>query len=302
MLSETFPEHILEDSTRRENLFGDLAKIMLSLNQKPLSHIGSLTFDNRTVHLKNRPLTLRLQALENEGIPTFPRETTYTSVEPYILDLLHCHNNRIRHQPNAIHNVKDGQEQLAALTMMHGLLHRFVSRKYRNGPFVLTLTDLHPSNIFVDDDWHITSLIDLEWACSFPIEMQTPPYWLTGRAIDTMEHGPHLETFDQVITEFMNIYEEQEASLTGSTFQGQIMKECWAKGSFWYFQAIHSPKGLLRVFNEHIQGRFCEEHCTQSIFDRVVSPYWGEDAEHILNKKVKEKAEYESQLKSRFDS
>lgn len=90
-------------------------------------------------------------------------------MEPYILDLLQCHDNRIYYQPNAIHDLDDGQEQLAALTMMRGLLHHFVSRQYRNGPFVLTLTDLHPSNIFVDEEWHITCLIDLEWACSFPI-------------------------------------------------------------------------------------------------------------------------------------
>jgi len=74
---------------------------------------------------------------------------------------------RLPHPPPAdIHDLDDGQQQLAALTMMRGVLHHLVSREYRNGPFVLTLTDLHQSNIFVDDKWHITSLIDLEWACS----------------------------------------------------------------------------------------------------------------------------------------
>ncbi|XHG05644.1 hypothetical protein AWENTII_008862 [Aspergillus wentii] len=181
------------------------------------------------IRLTNRPLTLRLQTLENEDIPTIPRNSTYESVEPYLLDLLQCHDNRINYQPNAIHNLTDGQEQLAALTMMRGTLHHFISRQYRNGPFVLTLSDLHPSNIFVDEEWHIISLIDLEWACSFPIELQTPPYWLTGRPIDDIEHGKQLDTFKRVITEFIDVFGEQEGP---DERQADIMRKCWERKSF----------------------------------------------------------------------
>ncbi|PYH92804.1 hypothetical protein BO71DRAFT_485105 [Aspergillus ellipticus CBS 707.79] len=266
MLSETFAEYLLDDQTRRLNLFNDLTKIILSLKQRQLPSIGSLTFeDDGSIHPKNRPLTLQIQSLENEGIPPIPRETTYQSIEPYLLDLLQCHDNRIHYQPNSIHNLKDGREQFAALTMMRGLLHQFVSRQYRNGPFVLTLTDLHPSNIFVDDNWHITSLIDLEWACSLPIEMQTAPYWLSGCAIDTTPQGPHLNRFTKFMTEYINAFTQQEAYFE----------------AFGIFKPL-TPKGLLRVFNQHIQRRFCEEHCTQSIFDRIVSPYWGIDAEGLI--------------------
>ncbi|OJJ36408.1 hypothetical protein ASPWEDRAFT_49912 [Aspergillus wentii DTO 134E9] len=194
------------DKTRRRNLFSDLANIMLSLSRIKLPRIGSLTMNNDgVIRLTNRPLTLRLQTLENEDIPTIPRNSTYESVEPYLLDLLQCHDNRINYQPNAIHNLTDGQEQLAALTMMRGTLHHFISRQYRNGPFVLTLSDLHPSNIFVDEEWHIISLIDLEWACSFPIELQTPPYWLT------------------------DVFGEQEGP---DERQADIMRKCWERKSF----------------------------------------------------------------------
>lgn len=172
------------DEVRRKTLFGDIARIMLSLNRVRLPRIGSLTLDDDGfIRLTNRPLTLRLQTMENEGIPTFPRDSTYGSIEPYILDILQNHDNRIHHQANAIHTTNDGQQQMAALTMMRALLPQFTSRQYRDGPFVLTLMDLRQSNIFVDDNWNITALIDLKWACSFPIKMQTPPYWLTGRPI-----------------------------------------------------------------------------------------------------------------------
>lgn len=304
MLSNSWATYLLEDNSRRQTLFRDLANIIITLNRTRLPQIGSLTLsDNGVISVTNRPLTLRLQTFENEGIPTIPRASTYQAVEPYILDLLQCHDNRIYYQPNAIHSTNDGQEQFAALTMMRGLLHQFVSRRYRDGPFVLTLTDLHPSNIFVDEDWHITSLIDLEWACSFPIELQTPPYWLSGRPIDDIEHGEHLQTFDKIINEFIDTFEEQEKRLQGpNAFQAQIMRQCWGSGSFWYFQAAHSPKGLLSVFNEHIQRKFCEEHCTQRVFDRIVSPYWCVGAEDFIRKKVEEEKEYKDRLRKRFDN
>jgi|1185.fasta_scaffold1653052_1 hypothetical protein len=43
------------------------------------------------------------------------------------------------------------------------------------------------------------------------------------------------------------------------------MRAGWERGSFGYFLAVHSPKGMLRVFNEHVQRQFCEEHCTQRV-------------------------------------
>jgi Ser/Thr protein kinase RdoA (MazF antagonist) len=33
------------------------------------------------------------------------------------------------------------------------------------GPSFLQFTDLHASNIFVDADWNITGIIDLEFIC-----------------------------------------------------------------------------------------------------------------------------------------
>ncbi|OJJ69560.1 hypothetical protein ASPBRDRAFT_198212 [Aspergillus brasiliensis CBS 101740] len=302
MLSDSWAV-MLQDTARRQTLFSDLAKIILSLNRVQLPRAGSLTMSNEgVITLTNRPLTLRLQPLENEGIATIPRDSTYESVEPYLLDLLQCHDNRICYQPNAIHDVKDGQEQLAALTMMRGLLQQFVSRQHRHGPFFMTLTDLHPSSIFVDDDWHITSLIDLEWACAFPLELQTPHYWLTGRPIDDIEHGEHLQMFEEVVMEYIDAFKRQEMTRGSPISHAQVLRECWDRGSFWYFQAVHSPKGLLRVFNEHIQRRFCEEHCTQSIFDRTVSPYWCVDAKGIIEKKVEEEKDYKNRLKVRFAS
>lgn len=105
-----------------------------------------------------------------------------------------------------------------------------------------------------------------------------------GLALCQLSSKHHREAMSEVI----NAFEEQEHKLrSGSTpAQADIIRKCWDKGSFWYFQALHSPKGRLRVFNEHIQRIFCEEHCTQRVFDRTISPYWTANTEYFIQSKM----------------
>ncbi|KAL2256486.1 hypothetical protein VTK26DRAFT_1597 [Humicola hyalothermophila] len=175
MLSETWKDGC-GDRNKRTALFRDLSRIMLSLAQTRFPKIGSLRLDDHgVVSLTNRPLTLKLHQLENEGISTgIPRDLTYPTTDTYLSDLLACHNNRIRHMPNSILGDADARAQLSALTMMRAIMPHFTDRELRQGPFPLMLTDLHSSNIFVDDDWRVTSLVDLEWACALPPEMLHP--------------------------------------------------------------------------------------------------------------------------------
>ncbi|OBT76714.1 hypothetical protein VF21_03925 [Pseudogymnoascus sp. 05NY08] len=294
MLSRSW-EAQRHDSDKRSNLFHGLARIMLSLGKPRLPRIGSFTLDNSgIISLTNRPLTLRLQALENEGINTdMSSDYTYSAVDQYLLDFLNCHNNRIYQQPNSVHHQDDGRQQLAALTMMRAILPHFVDRNLRHGPFIFTLTDMHQSNIFVDDQWNITSLIDLEWASSLPVELQGPPYWLSGKSLDGMPPGKHLEDFGQMVEEFMKAFEVEEALVVDKAqplFYSALMRKCWETGSFWYFHAVGSPKGMYTLFNDHIQRTFCAEHCDTTLFDGVVSSYWAHDVDPVIEKKLKRMA------------
>jgi hypothetical protein len=89
-------------------------------------------------------------------------------------------------------------------TTMQATFPLVFDRNLRRGPFVFFLTHLHQSNIFVDDDWHITSLVDLEWACSLPVEMVQPPHWLAReRAFDCIvseEYDPFRREFMAALT------------------------------------------------------------------------------------------------------
>ncbi|CEJ59477.1 hypothetical protein PMG11_08102 [Penicillium brasilianum] len=295
MLSETWDED-RHDQNKRTNLFRGLSRIMLSLSRTPLPRIGSWTLDEDGIlRLSNRPLTLRLHQLENGRIPTnISRSLTYSTADAYYLDLLSCHDNRIRYQPNSLSDEDDGRAQMARVTIMRALLPHFASRELRHGPFLYRLTDPHPSNIFVDRDWHVKWVVDLEWACSLPAETLRPPHWLTGRSLDDLT-GDHLDAFKRAHEEFVDIFEEEEKLFPpinhSCSYRTNLMKRGWQIGSFWYFQALDNPKGLFNLFHQHIHPIFVSAHDVDSDFPRVVSDYWAADTEKVIAAKLRDKEE-----------
>ncbi|KAJ5585282.1 uncharacterized protein N7459_005082 [Penicillium hispanicum] len=226
--------------------------------------------------------------------------------DAYYLDLLNCHDSRIRHQPNSIIDQDDGRAQIARLAIMRALLPHFTDRGLRQGPFFYRLTDLHPSNIFVDSQWHIKCVVDLEWACSLPAETLRPPYWLTGRSIDFLT-DEHLDTFKQAYHEFVDVFEGEEKKLVGTpisdnpSYKALLMRKGWQTGNFWYFHALDSPKGLYNLFQQHISPLFVSTHEVSDDFSRIVSDYWAADAEDVIAAKLRDKDEYEKRLPQRFE-
>ncbi|KAL3419067.1 aminoglycoside phosphotransferase [Phlyctema vagabunda] len=207
---------------------------------------------------------------------------------------------KILHQPNAVLDQDDGEMQLAALTALRATMHRFTRPEYRDGPFFFTLTDLHRSNIFVNDQWNIQTIIDLEWACSQPVEMQLPPYWLTSKAVDGFKDPESVADLDKLLREYFEIYAVEEKTRNGALYQAPIMRHVWEIESFWYFQAVKVPKGMYRIINSNIQPLFNKEHCEASIFDQVFWWYWGVTAQEVIKKKIKDKEDYTVHLKQAF--
>lgn len=149
-----------------QNLYRDMSRIMISLARLPQPRIGSWTVDNAgRLSLSNRPMLCHLHQLENWAIPSdIPRDRTYTNADGFYLDLLDGHDNRLRYQNNSAFDKTDAQAQAKDLVLMRALLHHFTDSDLREGPFIMQLTDLRSSNIFVDRDWNIKYIIDLEWA------------------------------------------------------------------------------------------------------------------------------------------
>lgn len=296
---------------QRMNFLRDLSRVMLSLAQYPFPKIGSLTIsDSGFIQLCNRPLTFRLQQLENKGIPTgIDRSNTYSSTDSYLADLLSCHDSRIKHQANSIRNEADGKRQLSVLAAMRAATPRFVSPDHRHGPFVFTLTDIHPNNVFVDENWRITCIIDLEWACVRAIDMALPPVWLTGRKVDELPEGQHLDEYKTILGEFFDCFAVEEERL-GSDFSSkpkpfsrknlgtQSMRQSWDSGRFWYFHALDNPKVMERLFSQHIKPR-----CRGLGHDEGVYMSWESDAlKKLIRSKMSDARAYRTRLCHAFGS
>ncbi|EEH32993.2 hypothetical protein PAAG_04046 [Paracoccidioides lutzii Pb01] len=304
MLSSTWFEKNQHDVKLRTNFFRDLSRILLSMSRIPLPQIGSFIIDDDGfLHLANRPLSVEIAELENDEIPThIPREYTYSTTDSYIVDTLAFHDSRLKNQPNAVKSLGDTISQMAALTAMRSTFPIFFQRDLRRGPFIFHFTDLHQSNILVDEDWHITCLIDLEWACSHPIEMIAPPYWLSGKRMDEVDP----DNYDEARKEFMNILAaEEETQMRDSVVKNtmpqlsKVMSRSWNTGTFWYTLALSSPPGLHNFFYDRIKPIFFKH--SDDDFISIMLFYWAKDGPLLAYRKVSDKEKYDIHLQQEFE-
>lgn len=292
----------------RNNLFRDLSRIILNTSRVPLPRIGSFIIDNDGfLRLTNRPLSIEIQQLENENIPTdIRRDYTYSTADSYVTDILGFHDNRFRYQPNSVNNLGDCAYQLSVLTAMRSIFQSIFNRGFRRGPFVFVFTDLHQSNIFVDEEWHITCLVDLEWTCTQPVEMCGPPYWLTNKGVDQLAQAE----YDTIRQEFMEVLATEEQGFGSATLPNgndeapplrlsDIMNRSWEAGAFWYTLALSSPSGLFTIFSNHIRPLFCKGY--EEEFGVIMPFFFEKNVGNIAGRKLADREVYDKNLRQAFE-
>lgn len=195
--------------------------------------------------------------------------------------------------------------QTTALTAMRAIFPLFYRREYRRGPFLFSLTDLHPSNIFVDENWHITALVDLEWGCSLLVEMIHPPHWLTNMAVDQIQS----DEYNRSRQEFMDALVSEEERFHRSSLDrrsqlpsrlSDVMGTAWSMGTFWYSLALTSPSGLFSIFDKELQPRFTKKCADHDAFHEIMPWYWARDIVAISTRKLMDKKTYDIELQREF--
>ncbi|KAL2844491.1 hypothetical protein BJY01DRAFT_248110 [Aspergillus pseudoustus] len=241
-----------------------------------MGQIGSFIIcDDASLRLANRPLPLGLHELENQGIPVnIPRDYLYLSTDWYVVDILAYHDNRLRHPPNALNDANDFVYQTSILTAMRAI-----------HPFFF-LTDLHASNIFVDDKWHIAGLVDLEWGCSQPAEMIHPPHWFDQHAVDCVDPV----RFGKLHQEFMRILAAEEAEMfSGEKSSSQLLSDTMKYGL---------GDGHLLTIQPPLT-----KHCREPEnhpFYRVMTWYWAKNNIQTCKRKRDDKKAYDEKLRKVF--
>jgi hypothetical protein len=147
----------------------------------------------------------------------------------------------------------------------------------------------------VDDRWNINCLIDLEWACSHPVEMIHPPYWLTNQAIDLV----NADEYKNLHAEFMAAFAKEEFQIKPPISLHSILQQGWDTGTFWCALALSSPTALFSIFYDHIQPRFSKTHDDPS-FWRITMPYWTFNTFAFIEQRVKDKEQYDIALREAF--
>jgi hypothetical protein len=222
-------------------------------------------------------------------------QQTYNCTDSFVSDMLTFHNYRFLSQPYAVFDEEDCRGQMAVKTLLRTFSHYYIKPEHRNGPFILQLTDFHQSNIFVDREWNITCLIDLEWMCSLPVEMLAVLYWLTGRAVDQIK-GEHLNEFDKVRKEFVHIFEEEQ-KLIGKEHNvslTKVMCDMWESKGVWFWYYIESMNAMYFLVESHLCPRFLGSLSIEA--KGIVSRFWHKDSEDVVKKKLARRENYDEEL------
>jgi len=190
---------------------------------------------------------------------------------------------------------------MAIRALLRTVMHYFISTDRRDGPYLLQLTDFHQSNIFVDDDWNLTCLIDLEWICALPVDMLSVPYWLTDCSIDGIiddEYG----VFDEARQAFLAIMDEEARRIPAEHDIDitSTMRHAWESKGVWFWACLRSINAWLFVFEDHILPKFSADKGLIGDLKQV-STFWHEQAEPVVRAKVDDEERYQAELRSLFN-
>lgn len=165
----------------------------------------------------------------------------------------------------------------------------------------MAFNDMHQSNIFVDEDWNITSLIDLEFASVKPLRMTRVPSWLANCGVDEIE-GEKLEEFERLYHAFIKIMEEEEKVRGLPLTYSESLKQDWKTGRVWYTTALESLNAFPGIWEQHLQPRFFSEGFELEGEGMALAKLWGQkgDVEAFIERKLQDNERYRGRVEEVF--
>ena len=302
MLSDTLREFRETDTNRLENLIRGISRIMISLASKSQPRIGSLRFnDDGSTTLANRPLLCANFVLESEGAPKVV-DKKYATIGKFFDDMLRFRKEAFRARPNAVNDDEDCYLQMYQMTLLQRMKSHFVDHHYQ-GPFVLQFADFHAGNIFVDEEWNIVGLIDLEFVCALPPDMLRTPYWLLVDAID--EVSGRIDEFGKIHKLFLDIlrHEERNYNVEHNVSLSSYMDDAWKTHLCWFYGCFTSIDGMGYYLEDHLYKVFDYEPSfdEETRYAKILSARWPADSNAVVEQKLRDKAKYNDDLGRHFE-
>ncbi|KAL2264096.1 hypothetical protein VTK26DRAFT_2298 [Humicola hyalothermophila] len=259
------------DPAKRQNLFRGISRLILKLARVPLNRIGSFSFDPDmgTISLTNRPLTSGIAIMENDGAP----------------------------RKNAVKSREDCYYQMAVQAILRIMSQQYLNRGLRQGPFYMQLADLHPGNLIVDDDWNITSLIDLEWICARSPQMIDIPYWITSRSIDEICLPQYSAEYAAARETFMAAFKEEERGMSGNL--PKIIEKSYSSKALWFFHALDSINAMYQLFELQLRPQYIPQRIPEKV-GAYFAVFWAQRLRETTMRKLREREEYDAEPRAMF--
>jgi hypothetical protein len=227
--------------------------------------------------------------------------STETTSGGFMDDMLQFRENAFSAQPNAVNDEEDCRLQMLHMILLRRLKSHFVDQHFE-GPFVLQFTDFHASNIFVDDQWNIVALVDLEFVCALPADMMEVPYWLTVNTIDEMTE--HTDTATRMHELFVSILRDEERLLDRQKQPSRAtsIHHAWMTDLCWFYCCFTSIDGIARCLEDHLYKKFNFEPslAEERHYAKIISSRWSSESSAFVEQKLHDKARYDDDLARHF--
>ncbi|KAJ5183701.1 hypothetical protein N7492_001317 [Penicillium capsulatum] len=265
------------DEDKLEDLYGQLAEILLQLSKPSLPKIGSLSqVDDFTWEVDSRPLSMplnelvRLGSLPQSKLPA--RDTTFDTASAYFEFLAELHMAHLSTQRNdSVDSGDDCRRKYIARCLFRKLArdHKLTGRRGPlspdHGSFKLWCDDFRPANVLVDEESKITGVMDWEFTYAAPVELshappwllllEKPEYWPDGLDAWCVQYERRLPAFLKALTR-----REDDAIHQGWLQESQRlsgpMRESWDAGDFWIAYAARCNFAFDAIYWQKLDRRF----------------------------------------------
>ena len=129
------------------------------------------------------------------------------------------------------------------------------------------------------------------------------PYWISGHAIDEIGEEAIIDHYRARREDFMCILDREELSQSERTgqpaFLGETMRLAWQTGACWFAHCLDSVDAMYPLFDQHLRRRFTSFSLTENM-ERLISRFWMEGVDDLVETKLSQRAEYLSRLTEKF--
>ncbi|KAK5988873.1 hypothetical protein PT974_10370 [Cladobotryum mycophilum] len=276
----------------RLNFYAELLEVFVQLRDLEFPLAGSLmpAADDGREPVVGEVITIATNHLQQEGRDVGDR-SAFTSTTDYIWHLYYI-LSQIHEMPIDGASREDIEMQIFSLDNLKGLIPEFIDSRSDKGPFLLMHPDLRVNNIIVDENFHIQGIIDWEWTGTVPLQMFTPPAWITGQDLD---HRAEIRGID-IFAEFRDAL---QAKGRDSSRYDKLVED-WSfeqKFSIPIAHILLHPSSLELSYSMFIHPTLFKESYTKAAA-QTVPQYFSENGRaEQLQKRLDESERYTEYLK-----